>query len=505
MQDRDRHLCAVMRGGHDARGDVVGRVVAGWNLLAFTQYARTRRHVVIIDFRRRRHRRIGESQIGGLEFVAAHGVKRIGGLVEGNGVLFAALEVADDDRGQRVGALQPDHVAGIELDIEHIDALAVWNQVAPIGALGRGERRADDLEVDGAIRIGENEQFITAIGERILHALFARGDEARGRFGMLEIDQPLLGGFMVTSGDHAEAAGRTLMQMGEPAGILLFIDKRIVSLFRAKPMPPHLHRTVVVVELDIEEAVAVLAPDDPAVGLFDQVVTIRPGAPVAYADREILGTLGVGAPPLQLVIRRMPRAAELEVLMVLGQLVAIEHDFYIAAIARRAPEQFMLSAFAEFSQIGERAVRRGHAGIVFLDSPAHFRNQLLLQGRGVAEQSLSVVVLGFQIFSDTRFQDRGIAQHFLPSGVFQPCVIVGHRDAVRGEGMRTARRDGGCLCHSGLVPCAAGLPRTRYIRWNARRSRLIRRVGKAQRAHHLSAISPGRVGTLRFAHPTILS
>ena len=79
-----------MRGRHDARGDVVGRIVAGRNLLALAQYARARRHVVVIDFRRRRHRRIGEAQIRGVEFVAAHGVERIGGLVEGDGVLFAA-------------------------------------------------------------------------------------------------------------------------------------------------------------------------------------------------------------------------------------------------------------------------------------------------------------------------------------------------------------------------------------------------------------------------------
>jgi hypothetical protein len=99
--------------------------MAGRNLLPLAQHARPRGHVVIIDFRRRRHRRIGKPQIRGLELVAAHGVERVGGLVEGDGVLFARREVADDDRGQRVGALQPHHVAGIEFDIEHIDALAI--------------------------------------------------------------------------------------------------------------------------------------------------------------------------------------------------------------------------------------------------------------------------------------------------------------------------------------------------------------------------------------------
>ena len=230
------------------------------------------------------------------------------------------------------------------------------------------------------------------------------------------------------------------MQMGKPAGILFLIDQRVVSLLGAEPMAPDLHRPVIVVELDVEEAVAVLAPDDAAVGLLDEVVAIGAISPIAHADRKIFRALGVGAPRLQLVVRRMPRAAELEIFMVRGQRIAVEHDLDVAAIARRAPKQFMLPALAKFPQIGKRTVRRRHAGIIFLDPAAHLRDQLLLQGRGMAEQAFGVVVLGFQIFSDIRVQDRGIAQHFLPSGVFQPRVIVRHRDAVRGEGMRAARR-----------------------------------------------------------------
>jgi hypothetical protein len=34
----------------------------------------------------------------------------------------------------------------------------------------------------------------------------------------------------------------------------------------------------------------------------------------------------------------------------------------------------------------------------------------------------------------------GVAQHLLPFGVLQPRIIVGHMDAVGGEGMRAARR-----------------------------------------------------------------
>src|ERR1700693_5939811 len=49
--------------------------------------AATVSHVVVLDLRRCRHRRIGKTKIGGVEFVAAHGVQRIGRLVERDGVL----------------------------------------------------------------------------------------------------------------------------------------------------------------------------------------------------------------------------------------------------------------------------------------------------------------------------------------------------------------------------------------------------------------------------------
>jgi hypothetical protein len=71
----------------------------------------------------------------------------------------------------------------------------------------------------------------------------------------------------------------------------------------------------------------------------------------------------------------------------------------------------------------------------------------ILQGVGMAEQALGVIVFRLQIVADIRAQDRRIAQHFLPLLVLQPRIFVDHRDAVRGEGMRPTRRDrrGTCL------------------------------------------------------------
>ncbi len=47
------------------------------------------------------------------------------GLLERDGVLVICPEIADDDGGQCIGALQPHQMTRIELDVDDIDARAV--------------------------------------------------------------------------------------------------------------------------------------------------------------------------------------------------------------------------------------------------------------------------------------------------------------------------------------------------------------------------------------------
>src|SRR5262249_23010551 len=98
--------------------------------------------------------------------------------------------------------------------------------------------------------------------------------------------------------------------MGEPAGILLLIDKNVFGLRRAEAMPPHLHGPMIVVELDVEEALAVLAPDNRAVGFLDETVEILAGLPVAHTHAKIFRARGVRAPGVQPVVRRVATATE---------------------------------------------------------------------------------------------------------------------------------------------------------------------------------------------------
>ena len=89
---------------------------------------------------------------------------------------------------------------------------------------------------------------------------------------------------MVAAGDHAETPGGRFMQMDEPARVLFLVNQNVIRLRCAQAMTPDLHRAMVIIELDVKEAVAVQAPHHAAVGLFDDVVAVGQARPVAHAN-----------------------------------------------------------------------------------------------------------------------------------------------------------------------------------------------------------------------------
>src|SRR5258708_4776167 len=162
--------------------------------------------------------------------------------------------------------------------------------------------------------------------------------------------------------------------MREPAGIFFLVNQDIVGLLCPQAMTPDLHRAVVVVEFYVKEAVGVLAPHHGAVGFLDYVVEVGLGRPVAHASGKIFRALEIGTPGLQPEIRRMPRAAELEIFMALRKLVAVEHDLGVAPLTRNATEKSVLAALAEFTHIAIRTIRRAQARIAFPDPPPQLRD-----------------------------------------------------------------------------------------------------------------------------------
>jgi hypothetical protein len=138
----------------------------------------------------------------------------------------------------------------------------------------------------------------------------------------------------------------------------------------------------------------------------------------------------------------MPSSAKLEVCRVFGERVAVEQGRALAAIAWRAAEQRVLAAFAIARQVSERPIRLGHAGIVLLDAPAHFRDQRLLQRLGRPEHRLGIAVLCLEIGPDVGIEHSGVTQHLLPLLVLEPGIVVRQLDAVKRALERTFARDG---------------------------------------------------------------
>ena len=244
---------------------------------------------------------------------------------------------------------------------------------------------------------------------------------------------------MVSAGDDAKTATGALVDVDEPAGVLLLVNQPVLGLRRADAVKIDLQRTMVVVELDVEEAGGIGVPDHVAARLLDDIGNVVSAFPVADADREIFRSFHVGAPGLELVVGGVLRATEPEVVGLRRQCIAVEQDARVAAAAPRAADHLVLTAFAKLREVFERPVRGRHARIILLDPAAHFGDQFCLQRRRMTEERFGVGVLRLEIGADVGVQHGWVAQHLLPSRILQPGVVVGEGDAVPRKAFRAAR------------------------------------------------------------------
>ena len=106
--------------------------------------------------------------------------QRIGFLGKGDRVFLAGRAVADHDLRQAVLAFQPDEMAGIGHVGEDQRARLVRHDVAPVLLARFVNRRFHDLEILGAVVIGEDVEDIAALGHRIFDAGLARRRPACG-------------------------------------------------------------------------------------------------------------------------------------------------------------------------------------------------------------------------------------------------------------------------------------------------------------------------------------
>ena len=154
-------------------------------------------------------------------------------------MLLAAGALTHDDARQAFLALQPDHVM---LEAEHRQdqpAGLVRHQLLPVGPYRIFHRRGHDLEVLGAVGIGEDEEDVAAFFQIILQADLARRHQRRLGQRLAGAEKPVFRCLMVVDADHDPVVGARAADIHEEAGIGLLVDQPIVLRTVAKCMEEH--------------------------------------------------------------------------------------------------------------------------------------------------------------------------------------------------------------------------------------------------------------------------
>lgn len=127
--------------------------MAARDFLALAQRAFACREIVVPNLGRRSHRGIGEAQEISGELVTAIEAERIGLLRERDDVLLASFKPPDDNTRQAVFAFEAYELVRKDRERQHVNAAAVWNEIAPIRPTRRRKWRPRDLEVLGAVGV----------------------------------------------------------------------------------------------------------------------------------------------------------------------------------------------------------------------------------------------------------------------------------------------------------------------------------------------------------------
>src|SRR5215510_3701393 len=98
----------------------------------------------------------------------------------------------------------------------------------------------------------------------------------------------------------------------------------------------------------------------------------------------------------------MSRLAQIEERKIFGDAVAIEEDFFLAAVARLATDQRMLAPRLETGEIGEGAVRLRHARLILLHAAAHLLHEPLLQFPRAGQDRAAIGILRLEMITDAR-------------------------------------------------------------------------------------------------------
>jgi hypothetical protein len=440
-QDGDGHLLAVRRRGEQAAGHIVLGVVARGDLLGLAQHLLARGHVVVEGLGRGGGRGVDVAQGGGVELVAALDAQHIG-FLRLDDLVFAQVVLAGDDQaGVGVDPLAADQVVLERRGLHHIGARAVRLPLGPVGGGGIVLGRPHQLEVDGAVRIGQDHETVAPVLQLIAHAHAARLHHARLGRGVRRGDQAVFAGLLVLAGDADVGAGPAGPHADEHAGVGFLIDQHILAA--ACGATVDLRRSPVLVAEGPEQPLGVGREGEVAGGALDRSRQNLARGQILDLDDVIFRALRILSPGVQGMVRAVLRAAHVIVVVGLGQGVHVDQDLLaVLASARPTGVQRMLGPDLVPGVVFPVAVGGGDRAVVLLDAALHLLEQGVLEVFGGGQHGAGIGVLGVQMLADVGAQHRRVAHDRLPVVVLHPEVVVGPGAAQLGDAVGVTAGDG---------------------------------------------------------------
>ena len=114
-------------------------------------------------------------------------------------------------RGSEFSRTHPDEIALIDGEGDDQRAGAMRNDVAPVGAFGRRERRDGNSEIVGAVGVVADVEKIAMRLDVVAQFRLALRDEARLGSFVAQIDEPAFAGVMAANGDDRETAAAAFL------------------------------------------------------------------------------------------------------------------------------------------------------------------------------------------------------------------------------------------------------------------------------------------------------
>ena len=185
------------------------------------------------------------------------------------------------------------------------------------------------------------------------------------------------------------------------AFVVLLEDELVFALARAEAVTPEAMGTLGGVQRGVEERQVVGGPFARVGGGGERVRQQLAGAEVLHLQRVDLVAFGVGRVGEQRLAGTDGEDAQPPILFAVGELVAIEQNFFKGAgLAPAAAIDVVLEPFFGAGKVLIRSARRGRGDVVLLQAGHHFAIEFLAQRGAMLGLAGGVGVLGFEVSDD---------------------------------------------------------------------------------------------------------